>query len=112
MQNIYDAPPPHPEKYHELIEEIKTIVQGIRTQGYDLEVMAQANAVLTRSNSAVMSQLAHMNVTINAMQVQLKTIASAQTNQSSPKRNHYFWSCGRNYTHGSKTYSSKKAGNQ
>ena len=32
-----------------------------------LEVMAQANAVLTSSNTTVMAQLAQITVTINAM---------------------------------------------
>ena len=49
---------------------------------------------------------------MNAMQVQLKTIASAQTNQSSPKRKHYCWCSGSNYTNRSKTCSSNKAGHQ
>ena len=39
--------------------------------------MTQAYAVLTISNSAVMAQLAHMTVTMNAMQRQLKTLAYA-----------------------------------
>ena len=89
-----------------------TILQGMRTQGYDMEGLAQSNAVLTSSNSAVLSHLAHITVTIDAMQAQLKTLASAQTNQASPKMKHYWWSCGSNYTHGIKTWSSKKAGHQ
>ena len=68
MQNIYGAPLPPPVKRHEVIEDIHTIVQGMRTQGYNLEGLAQANAVLTSSNSAVMAQLAQMTVTMNAMQ--------------------------------------------
>ena len=63
-----------------MIEGIQKILQGMRTQGYDLEVLAQSNAVLTRLNYVVMAQLAHMTVTINAMHTQLKTLASAQTN--------------------------------
>ena len=39
----------------------------MQTHSYDLEGMAQANAVLTRSKSAVMAQLKHMNVTMNAI---------------------------------------------
>ena len=49
---------------------------------------------------------------MNAMQVQLNTLASDQTNQTMPKRKHYCWSCGRNYNHGSKICSLKKAGHQ
>ena len=83
MQNIYVAPPPPPEEQHEVIEGIQKILQGMRTQGYDLEGLAQSNAVLTSSNSALMAQLAQMTVTMNVMQAQLKTLASAQTNQAS-----------------------------
>ena len=70
-----------------------------------MEGMAQANAVLTSSNSAVMAQLAHMNVTMNSMQAQLKTIASAKTNQLRSKINFYCWICRSNFTHWSKTCS-------
>ena len=58
----------------------------MRTQGYDLEGLSQANAVLNISNSAVMEQLEHMTVTMDAIQDQLKTVASAQTNQAMPKK--------------------------
>ena len=81
----------------------------MQTQSYNMEVLAQDNAVLTSSKPAVISQLAHMTVIMNAIQVQSKTLASAQTKQARPKKKHYFWSCGRNYTHVSKTWSSKKA---
>ena len=70
--------------------------------------MAQANAVLTISNSAVMAQLAYMTVTMNAMQAQLKTLVYSQTNQARPKREHYCWSCGSNYTHGEKLVRKRK----
>ena len=85
MQILYVAPPPSPEEHHEVIEDIQTIVQGMRTQGFNMEGLAQANEVLTRSNSAVMVQLEQMNVTINAMQAQLKILTSAQNNQAMPK---------------------------
>ena len=68
VQKIYSAPPPSPEEHHEAIEDIKKIVQGMRTQGYELEGLAQANAVLTSSNYAVTAQVAHMTVTMNAIQ--------------------------------------------
>ena len=67
VQNIYGVPPPRPEEYHEVIEDIQKIMQVMQTQGYKLEGMSQANAVLTRSNSTVMAQLAQMTVTMNAM---------------------------------------------
>ena len=84
----------------------------MQTQGYNLEGLAQANAILTSSNYTIMAQLAQMIVTMKAMHAQLKTLASAKTNQASPKRKFYCWSCGSNFTHGSKTWSAKKAGHQ
>ena len=60
----------------------------MKTQDYELEVLSQSNAVLTRSKSAVMAQLAHMTVTTKATQAQLKTIAYDKTNQARTKRNH------------------------
>ena len=41
-----------------------------------MEGLAQANAVLTRLNSAVMAHLAYMTVTMNTMEAELKTLAS------------------------------------
>ena len=61
----------------------------MQTHRYQLEGMSQAKAVLKRSNYAVMAQLAQMIVTMNSMQAQLKTLASAKTNQASPKMKHY-----------------------
>ena len=87
-------------------------MQGMWTQGFELEGMGQANAVLTRSKYAVMAQLAQMTVTMNAIQAQLKTLASAQNNQPRQKINFYCWICGINFTHGTKTWSAKKAGHQ
>ena len=55
----------------------------MQKHSYELEVLAQANAVLNRSNSVVMAQLVQITVTMNAIQAQLKTLASAQTNQPS-----------------------------
>ena len=59
-----------------------------------------------------MAQLEHMNVTMNTIQAKLKTLTYAQTNQATPKRKHYCWICVSNYTHRSKTCSSKKAVHQ
>ena len=89
VQKIYGAPPPPPEDHHAVIEGKQTILQGMQTQVYELEVLAQSNAVLTNSTSVVMAQLAHMTVTMNNIKAQLKTLASAQTNQSRPKRKFY-----------------------
>ena len=61
----------------------------METQSYELEGLAQANAVLTRSKSVVMSQLAQINVTMNTVWAQLKTLAYAQTNHKSSNRKHY-----------------------
>ena len=103
-ENIYGAPPPPPEQLHEVIEDIQTILQVIQTQGYEMEGLAQENAVLTCSNSAVMVQWSQMTVTTNAIQAQLKILASAKTNQEVPERKHYCWSYGSNYTHGRKNF--------
>ena len=67
LQNIYSEPPSSPEDHHEAIEYIQTIVQGIQTQVCNLEGLAQANAVLTTLNSAVMAQLEQMTMTMNSM---------------------------------------------
>ena len=85
MQKIHGAPPPPPEEHHETIEDIQRIIQVMQVQSYDLEGLAQDNAVVTRSNSAVLAQLAQITVTMNAIQAQLKKLASAQTNQSRSK---------------------------
>ena len=84
----------------------------MQTQSYDLEVLAQANTVFTSSNSAVIEKLTYMTLTMNFMQAQLKALGSDQTNQTRSKRKYYCWICGSNYTHGSKTCSSNKAGHQ
>ena len=86
VQNIYSVPSPPPEEHHEMIDHINTIFQVMQTQIYEPEVLTQANAVLIISNTVVMTQLAHMNVTMNAMQAQLKTLMSAPTNQTRSKR--------------------------
>ena len=112
LHNIYSGPPPPPEEHHEAINQINTIVQGINKQSYDLEVLEQANGVLTSSNSKVMAQLSHINLTMNTMQVQLKILSSEKTNPNKTKRTYYCWNCGINFTHESKTCSAKKAGHK
>ena len=84
----------------------------MQTHSYGLEEMAQSDAVLTISNTVVMAQLAQITFTMNTMQAQLKALSTATTNQTRSKRKYYCWSYGSNYTHSSKTYSSKKAGHQ
>ena len=79
-------------------------------QIYEMEVLAEANAVLTISNSSVTDQLSHMTVTMNDMQAQLKMLSLAYTKKTRSRRKYYCWSCRRSYTHGSKNSSSKKAG--
>ena len=79
----------------------------MQTQSYDMEILAQANEVLTSLNTAVMPQLALMNVTMNAIQAQLNTLTLAPMNQSSSNRNYYFCSYMSNFTHWSTTLSSK-----
>ena len=63
-------------------------------QSHELEGLAQSNAVLTISNTKVMAQLAQMIVTMNAMQAQLKTLATAPTNQARSRKKYYCWSSG------------------
>ena len=70
--------------------------------------MAQANAVLTSSNSSVMAQLAQITAAMNSTQAQLKTLSVTSTNTTTRKGKIYCWSCGSDFTHGSKTCSSKK----
>ena len=89
MQNIYGTHPPAPEEHHEAREDIKTIMQFMQTQSYDMEGLVQANTVLARSKSEVLAQLAQITVTMNNIQAKLKTLTSAQTNQARPKRKHY-----------------------
>ena len=40
----------------------------MQTQSYELELLEQANTILTRSNTAAMAQLAQMTVTMNKIQ--------------------------------------------
>ena len=112
VQNIHGIPSIPIEEHHEAIDHISPIVQGMQMQIHDLEVLVKFNAVLTRSNMAVMAQLVQMTVTMNAMQAQLKTLAAAPMKQTRLKRKYYCWSFGRNYTHRSKTLSSNKSGHQ
>ena len=101
VQNIYSVPPPPLEKHHEEIHQNNSASNAdsdLRDGG-----QAQANEVLTSSNTAVMEQLAQMNVTMNAIQAQLKILESTPTDQTRLKRENYCWDCRRNYTHRSKT---------
>ena len=81
----------------------------METHNYDLEELSQANAILTRSNLAVMAQLSQITVTMNNMQAQLTILSSASTNQTRTKRNYSCWSWGENYNHGSKTCLANKS---
>ena len=62
VQKIYGVPPPPPEEHHEAIDNLNNIDKGMQTHSSDLEGMKQANVLLTRSNSAVRAQLAHMTI--------------------------------------------------
>ena len=59
----------------------------MQTHSYELEGLAQANAVLTSSNSVVMAKFSKMTVTINAMQAHIKTFSLTTTNPTRTKRN-------------------------
>ena len=103
VQKIYGVTPTPTEYHHEAIDHINTIVQGIQTQRYDLEEMEQTNEALTSSKKLVMAKLAHITVTMNAMQVQPKTLAEVTMDQTRSNSNYYCWSCRSNYNQGSKT---------
>ena len=47
VQNIYGVPPPPPEEHHIAINYVNTILIGVQNQSYDMEVLAQSNAVFT-----------------------------------------------------------------
>ena len=102
VQNIYSVPPFPPEDHHEAIGNLNNIIQGMQTHSYELEGLAQANEVLTSSNSAGMGQLAHITVTMNDLKAHIKTLALATTNPTMSKRKFYCWICRRNFTHKSK----------
>ena len=108
-KNLRYTPTPTRIK-NEMIDKLNTIIQGIREKIYEMEGLAHASAVLTRSNSEVMEQLSHTNMTMNAMQEQLKTFSSTKMNPTFTKRKYYFWICRRKFTHGSKTYLAKETG--
>ena len=86
VQNIYSVPTPPLEEHNKVIDHINTIFQGIQMQSHELEGLSQANTVLASSNIAVMVQLAQINVTMNDMQAQLKTLSAAPMNQTRSKR--------------------------
>ena len=92
VKNICGVPPPPQEENHEAIDNLNNIVQGIKMHRYNMEGLAQSNAVLTSSNTVVMAQLAQMTVMMNTIPAQLKTLESAPTNQTRPKRKYYCWS--------------------
>ena len=54
----YGVLPTPPEEHHGAINHIDNIVQGMHTWSYNMDGLAQTNAVLTSSNKAVMAQLA------------------------------------------------------
>ena len=112
VQNIHGVMPSHSEEHHEVVFNLNTTIQGMHMYICDLEGMAQANADLTRFNSAVMTQLAQMSVTLNSMKERLRILSSATTSQTRSKRKYYWWICGSIYTHGSKTHLAKKSGHR
>ena len=58
----------------------------MRTQGYKLEGLEQANEVLTSLNSKVMAQLEQMTVTMNAMKAKLKNTHICTNQPSEAKK--------------------------
>ena len=71
-----------------------------------MEGLAQENAVLTKSDYAVITELSQMTATMNTMQSHIKTLSAATT--TIPKRKYYCWSCRGILFLGSKSCTSKK----
>ena len=57
--------------------------------------MAQSNAVLTSSNSSVVTQLAQMTVTMYDMQAQIKKLSSTTTKPTRTNIQYNSWICGK-----------------
>ena len=105
---IYHIPLPPPEDRNEAIDYLNIIVQRTQNYLYKMEGMAQANAVLARKNSSMMSQLAQMTATMNTIQTQLSTLSAGSTNSTILRRKYYYLICVRLFSHGSKENSLKK----
>ena len=67
VQNIYSVPPPPTEERHRAIYYLNTIVKRMQNQSYDMEVLSQANTVLTNSKYALMEILVQINAMMNAV---------------------------------------------
>ena len=80
----------------------------MQTHSYKREGLAQDNTILNSSNSIVVALLAHMNVTINVLQAQLKTMSSTSINPTIYKRKVYCLGFRNNFTRGSKKFMAKK----
>ena len=75
MQNIYSEPTTDPTGDHnEAIESLQAITQGMQYQQYEIDLMAQENAVLIRTNSAVMAQLLQLTKATEEIKSQPKTL--------------------------------------
>ena len=84
----------------------------MKTQSYELEGLAQSNVALAIYNSEVMEKLAHITVTMNVIQAQLKTLLLTIKNSTITKRKLYCWRYRRKFTHGSKTCYAKRTGHK
>ena len=80
----------------------------MQTKMYKLEGLAQANAVLTSSNSEVMVKLSQLTVIMKYIQAPNGDVSSIVKNSTIRESKFHCWICVNNFTHGSKTYSSKK----
>ena len=75
MQNIYSVTTTDPTGDHnEAIESLQAITQGMQYQQYEIDLMAQENAVLIRTNSAVMAQLLQLTKATEEIKSQPKTL--------------------------------------
>ena len=71
-----------------------------------------SNCLIRVLNSICSSHTELLFRRLSCILSQLKTLASAQTNQARSKRKHYFCNCGINFTHRRKNCSSNKAVHQ
>ena len=68
VKNIYDVPPPAPpEEHNSEIDSLHSIAQGMKDHIHEMDWLAQAKAVLTSTNTALMTQLAQLTSAIGDM---------------------------------------------
>ena len=91
VQNIYGVLTLPPEKHHEALYYLNKVMQWVHNQRYEMEGLAQTNAVLKISDSVVMTQLFPMTEMMSEVQAQLKNLSAASKNSTRPKIKYYCW---------------------